>query len=206
MIGISRQPRQPRQPRQREINSPVRPRSGHDLGTKNKSSSAKRHAALAANNKLAKAIIASKARTEHEKMELKIKKITGEEKKTIVVEVLAGATLPEAIELSGETGVYAMYVAGVTREATRLVRQLCNKGETDEAIVTALGEWIPGVREEHERAARRFDPVKRVKKFVGKKIGKLSAEERARLIAALEAMEDEDEIPAEDSAPATPEA
>jgi hypothetical protein len=103
-----------------------------------------------------------------------------ETQRSITLEKDFGSTLDESVELFGEEVVHSVFVAQAKVKAQSFVRSKLESGATDDEIQAALDEWKLGV-------VKRSGKTKEEKALDA--IQKLSPEEKAELIARLEAEE-----------------
>lgn len=92
----------------------------------------------------------------------------------VAVDYDFGDNLAQAVELFGEEVVFTRYKAAAVIDLQALMRNMIRAQKTEDEIGEAVSEWKPGVRQlkgkSKEERAREL-------------LGKLSAEERAAILA-----------------------
>lgn len=95
----------------------------------------------------------------------------------VSVEYDFGDTLAEAVEKFGEEVVFTRYKAAAVIDLQALMRNMIRAQKSEDEIREAVSEWKPGVRQlkgkSKEERAREL-------------LGKLSAEERAAILAEFQ--------------------
>ena len=119
-------------------------------------------------------------------VEIKAKKVIGDESKEAVIYYDFGNNLEGALELFDEKVIFSNFVASVKITAQSAMRRYLEAGKTADEITALMKDWKPGVA-----IARRSDPIAAFRA----KFANMSKEDKvkalAELKATLEAGEDE---------------
>lgn len=101
------------------------------------------------------------------------------DQRTVSIDYNFGSNIDEAVEIFGADVVYQKAIDALVIDCQANIRRRIAKGETDEQIETALASWKPTLGSS--------GPRKSHAEKVSDMLGKLSAEERAAVLAQLKA-------------------
>jgi hypothetical protein len=98
--------------------------------------------------------------------------------RTIDLEYDFGTNMDESIAKFSEEVIHASFVKQAKVVLQARVRDLMKAGKTDDEIKEAITQWVPGIRQPRAAAATTVDKLM-------KAVGKMSAEDKAKIMAAL---------------------